>query len=624
MVWVCVFLALGVFLVFGQTARFEFIDYDDNSNVYENQWVEKGLSWKGAAWALSHAQVSSWVPLTTLSHMLDCQVFGLRAGGHHLVNVLWQAANAILLFLALRQMTGNFWRSAFVAAVFALHPLRVESVAWVSERKDVLSAFFFFLTIGAYVRHARQPSRLGGLLVFLLFALGLLAKSMVATLPFVLLLLDYWPLERLREPRQFFPRVKEKLPLLALSLASCVAAASMPGLIISPGQRLPFFDRVSNAVVSYAVYLGQLVYPTRLAIPYPFPPNGQPAWKLGLALVLLAGISAGTFFCRKKRPYLLIGWLWYLGMLVPVIGFVQISPDAAHADRYTYLSEIGVVLAVTWAVAEWSAGWRHRRPLLAMAMMASLGALAVCCFVQTSYWKNNDSLWTHTLACTSGNYPAHHNLAYALAKQGKLDEAVAQYREALEIQPRYAETRYNLGIALSRQGKLDEAIAQYRAALEIAPAKTEARNNLGNALARQGSYPAAIVEYQKVLELDPDFADARYNLGNVFLKQHKLDEAIAQYRKTLEITPENAAALNNLGNALAMKGADDAAIAQYQRALEINSLLTDARQNLASLFLKQGKLDEAIAQYRKVLEIKPNDARVRDNLSKALLLKENR
>ena len=388
-VWVCLFLALAVWAVFGQTARFGFVNYDDKENVYENPVVEKGLSVQAIGWAFTHVQMANWVPLTTLSHMLDCQMFGLHAGGHHLVNVLWHAATAVLLFLVLRHITGSLWRSAFVAAVFAVHPLRAESVAWVSERKDVLSGFFFMLTLWAYVRYTEECAIHHSLftihysLALIFFVLGLLAKSMVATLPFVLLLLDYWPLGRLQHAPQFLRLVKEKIPLFVLAAGSCVTTALVPSLVVTDASRLPLLERLGNALVSYGVYLWQMVYPAGLAAPYPNPPNGQPLWKVCLAFVLLAGISAGVILCRNKRPFLLTGWLWYLGMLFPVIGIIQISPDASHADRYTYLPGIGLAIAAIWAAADGSAGWKHRRLALGGLMMAVVGALMVRGHIQS-------------------------------------------------------------------------------------------------------------------------------------------------------------------------------------------------------------------------------------------------
>jgi len=615
-VCVCAFLALAVLAVFGQTSGFGFVNYDDPTSVYENPVVEKGLSAHAVGWAFTHAQVANWIPLTTLSHMLDCQVFGLHAGGHHLVNVLWHAANAMLLFLVLRQLTGSLWRSAFVAALFAVHPLRAESVAWVSERKDVLSGFFFLLTIGAYVHHVGKPSRAGYVVMVLLFALGLLAKSMVATLPFVLLLLDWWPLGRLHNWREFFRLVGEKIPLFALSAGACAAAALVPGLVVN-AHHLQLLERIGNALVSYVVYLRQMVFPAGLAASYPNAPNGQPIGTVCLAFVLLAGISAGVVVCRKKRPFLLMGWLWYLGMLVPVIGIIQISKDAAHADRYTYLPGIGLAVAGTWAVGDWSAGWKDRRVVLGGMMIAVIGALVVCGHRQSSYWRDSESLWTHALACTSGNALAHLRLGAALAKNGQMEGAIGQYRKALEIKPDDAEIHCNLGLAYFKKGELKEAIAQYQQALARAPENVEARDDLGFALFTKGELEEAIAQYRKALESAPENAETRNNLGLAYFKKGELEEAIAQYRKALASAPENAGALSNLGNALLLKGDLDGAMACFKKAAAINPDQVETWYNLGNGFLQRGDLDQAIASYRQAIKINPRYADTCANLGVA-------
>ncbi len=621
-----IFLVLLVLAVFGQTAHFEFVGYDDQLYVFQNPVVERGLSAEAVVWAFTHAQVSNWIPLTTLSHMLDCQVFRLRAGGHHLVNVLWHAANAVLLFLVLWQMTGSLWRSAFVAALFAVHPLRAESVAWVSERKDVLSAFFFLLAIGAYVRQTRQPSRAGSVVVILLFALGLLAKSMVATLPFVLLLLDYWPLGRLRDRRQFLPLLGEKMPLFALAAAFCVVTALMPGLVVTV-HPTSFLERLGNALVSYVVYLRQMVFPAGLAAHYPIVAGGQPAWKVCLAVFLLATISAGAVTCRKKYPCLLTGWLWYLGMLFPVVGIIQISSDAAHADRYTYLPEIGLAIAGTWLMADWSAGWKHQRAFLGGLMAAVICALTVWGRQQTSFWRNDELLWARALACTSGdssdnfNSVAYNGLGNALSKKGEKDKAIALYLKALQINPAYKVARYDLGIALFDKGKTEQAIAQYQTALQLDPDYAEAHNNLGVALFAKGKKEEAFAQYRRALEINPDYADAHYNLGNALLQLGKREEAIAEYRKALQITPDDARIFNNLGIALATKGENDGAITQFRKALAVDPDFVDARFDLGAALVKNGSLDEAVTQYRKALEIKPDYLKARFGLGNALLRK---
>jgi len=639
-VCVCLVLALAVLAVFGQTAHFGFVNYDDDLNVNKNPVVEKGLSAQAVGWAFTHPQTFNWVPLTTLSHMLDCQIFGPRAGGHHLVNVLLHGANAVLLFLVLRQMTGSLWRSGFVAALFAVHPLRAESVAWVSERKDVLSGFFFMLAIGAYVRYVEEfkiqnsKFKIQYALTLLFFALGLLAKSMVASLPFVLLLLDYWPLGRMRgmqnagckmqnadggEERTptvpFWGLVKEKIPLFLLSAGSCVATALVPGLLITDARQLSLLDRIANALVSYVVYLRQTVFPANLAALYPYAPGGQPGWKAGAAFALLAALSAWALVWRKKHPCLLMGWLWYLGMLLPVIGIVQISQEAAHADRYTYLPAIGLTIAGTWLAWDWSRGWMRRREIPGVLMLAVIGLLTYRGHIQTSYWKESQTLWTHTLDCTSGNSFAHYNLGAALAEKGEYDKAFAQYSESLEINPQQGYACNNLGNILKRRGDLAGAIAQYRKAAELQPKLLEVRLNLGDALAVTGQLNEAIEQYNKAVEINPANEEARFNMAVALFQKGDAEGAIAQYRVFLQIRPDNATAHNNLALALAKTGRVEEALLSYRQAININPQYTDAYWNLSLALIRKGETKQAMDCLRQSLAVQPDQPIVQNFLA---------
>jgi tetratricopeptide (TPR) repeat protein len=610
---VCVFLALAVLIVFGQTARFDFVNYDDPEYVTENPVVQQGLSVKGVGWAFTHKQVANWIPLTTISHELDCQVFGLRPGGHHMVNVLLHAANAVLLFLVLRAMTGGLWRAAAVAALFAVHPLRAESVAWVSERKDVLSGFFFLLAVGAYVRWTRKPSRAGYVAVMLLFVLGLLAKSMVATLPFVLLLLDYWPLGRMsgignREWRignseggagtPFWGLVREKIPLFAIAGGASVLAALVPGLVVR-GHQMSFLERLGNALVSYVVYLRQMVFPAGLANLYPFAPNGEPLWKAAGAFVVLAGISAWVVLWRRRQPCLLVGWLWYLGMLAPVIGIIPISADAAHADRYTYLPEIGLAVAGTWALADWSAGWKRRRVILGGLMAAALGILTLWGHVQTSYWQDTKTLWSRALDCDANNSSAHDSVGFALYQEGQLDKAIAHYKEALAIRPDFARAYCDLGAALLAKGDLAGAVAQNRKALELDRNYVDAHVNLGVALAKNGRSQEALEQYRRALEIKPGAAEAHVDMALTLLSLGRVEEAVAECRKALEIKPNFDKAFCNLGNALLVRGDLAEAIRAYRKALEFKPDYTEARQNLGRALLRDGDFDGALACFQR-------------------------
>ena len=611
---VCIFLAAMTWLVFGQTLRHEFVSFDDNLYVCENPAVTHGLNLKGVGWAFTHTVVANWHPLTMMTHMLDCRLYGLNAGGHHLTNVLLHTASVILLFLVLRRMTGALWRSALVAAVFAIHPLRVESVAWVAERKDVLSGLFFMLTLWAYVRYvgkskAHSPkSKVFYGLVLLFFVLGLMSKPMVVTLPFVLLLLDYWPLNRFTPPpvpavtgkgdslkNHFLPwrLILEKIPLLALSGAACVATMMIQKDIIAP---VPLALRIGNAAVSYVVYLRQMFCPAGLAVLYPYPQNSLPGWKIALAVVLLAAISAGVFLRRQRQPYLLMGWLWYLGMLIPVIGLVQVGGQA-HADRYTYLPQIGLYLALIWAAGSLGAGWRHRRVVLGGLSSVILVALIFCARTQTSYWRNSEVLWTHTLACTSDNYIAHYNLGDALVKMGRRDEAIAQYQKTLQITPNYAEAHDNLGSVLLQKGRVDEAIAHYQTALRITPENATAHNNLGNALFQKRMVAEAITHYQKALQINPDYAEAHNNLAWVLATAPQVslrngDEAVKLAERANQLTGgKTPIILHTLAAAYAEAGRFGDAIRSVQKAIELAQAA--GQKDLAERFTGELKLYEA-------------------------------
>src|SRR5438034_6640942 len=387
-VGICIFLAALTWVIFGQTLHHDFINYDDPRYVYENTKITSGLSIAGIGWAFTHIHSENWHPLTTISHMLDCQLYGLKAGWHHFTNVLLHTIAAILLFIALRQMTGALWRSAFVAAVFAIHPLRVESVAWIAERKDVLSGVFFMLTLLAYVPYVRAPSIRRYLFVAVVFAFGLMSKPMLVTLPFVLLLLDYWPLGRIRGQNSdvsghenLVMLVVEKIPLVGLSAVSSVVTFLAQRGAVGWTEQLPVLARINNAVVTYAAYMWQMLWPVKLAVFYPHPESRLPLWEIILCLLLLIGITAATVVLRKQRPYFITGWLWYLGMLVPVIGIVQVGSQA-RGDRYTYLPHIGLYLLVTWAMTDLSVSWRHRRAILAIAAATTIIVLAWYASVQ--------------------------------------------------------------------------------------------------------------------------------------------------------------------------------------------------------------------------------------------------
>ncbi len=615
---ICAGLVLAVAAVFGQTVRFQFVNFDDCQYVYHNKHVQDGLTRGAIAWAFSQFYASNWHPLTWLSHMLDWECYGLWPGGHHLTNVLLHALTVVLLFLVLRQMTGRLWPSALAAAIFALHPLRVESVAWVSERKDVLSGLFFMLTLWAYVRYVRRPFSLGRYLaVAAFFALGLMAKPMLVTLPAVLLLLDYWPLERAGKSASWPRLVLEKLPLLALSAASSVVTLAAQHDTLKTTDYVSLPSRVANALVAYATYLRQMVCPVNLAVLYPHPRGGLPGWEVAGAAVLLAAITAAVLARRQAQPYLLVGWLWFLGMLVPVIGLVQVG-NQAMADRYTYLPQIGICLLLAWAAAAVAArlGWGAR----ACGGLATLllGVMAAAAWQQTTYWHDSDALWYHALDCTAQNYTAHYNVACALQHNGQLEEAAAHYQEALKINPGYAPAHVNLGTMLADRGQFAAAMDHYCKALQSETDNADAHNNLGRVLARLGHREEAMAHFQRALALDPECAEAHNNLGNELAAREEIAAAAAHFQRALEIDPQFVQVYNNLGVMLAGQGRFEEAIAQYQAALKIQPDYAAARINLGRALADCGRLDESIACYRQVLRLEPASAAAHVNLAAVL------
>jgi len=510
---ICVILAGLTWLVFGQTLWHDFINYDDPRYVYENTTITRGLSISGIAWAFTHIHSLNWHPLTTISHMLDCQLYGLNAGWHHLTNVVLHTLSAMLLVLALQQMTHAVWRSAFVAAVFAIHPLRVESVAWIAERKDVLSGVFFMLTLLAYVYYVRLPDVRRYLIVASVFACGLMSKPMLVTLPFVLLLLDYWPLDRIKG--QLWKRLAEKIPLLALSAVSSITTFLVQKGAVGRTEELPVLERINNAVVSYVLYVWQMLWPVNLAVFYPHPENRLLLWEIFSSLLLLLCITAVAIALRQKRPYLIMGWLWYLGMLVPVIGLVQVGWQG-RADRYTYLPQIGLYISITWAVADLTSLWRRQRTILSAAAILVIGALSLCAWVQTSYWRDSETLFRHALSVTTNNDVAENNLGIVFLGKGKLDEAISFLQSAADLRPDNSPAHENLAKALLQKGRVADALVHYRKLLELQPDNIEVHNIVGTVLAQQGRVREGAEEWQKVLMIEPDNGNAMSNLAWVF------------------------------------------------------------------------------------------------------------
>jgi tetratricopeptide (TPR) repeat protein len=663
----------------------DFVSLDDPIYVTGNPRVQGGLGWSAIAWAFTTSYANFWHPLTWLSLMLDVRLWGVNAGPLHVTNLLLHIGSTLILFLVMLRMTGAAGRSAFVAALFGVHPLHVESVAWISERKDALSTFFWMLTLLAYTWYVRgsegpkvRPSTRSGrgerveprrsvfayIAMLAAFTLGLMAKPMLVTLPFVLLLLDVWPLGRLRMARRegagevwtgracppkrwgwwreggrrpfdsrgatppaqgkeaaggatWLALVREKVPLFALAAAAGMIAfvvqrqgGAVPGL-----EAFPLANRAANALVAFWAYAIKMIWPSGLVPFYPYSPT-IPVWPAVAALVALVGVSFGVIHAAPRRPYLAVGWFWYLGTLLPVVGLVQVGSHAM-ADRYTYVPLIGLFIMIVWLVPAPLAGARGRRVIVAAAV-AALVACIVLTRAQVRTWKDSTTLWQHAVAVMPDNYFARNGLGLELSRQGRTAEAMAQFVQSSRLAPGFPNAHENVARLLADQGKTSEAIARYRQALQVAPDRFEAHNNLGNLLAGTGRIAEAIAEYKEALALRPDSSDAHYNLGNAFQDLGQWEQAAAQYRRTLELQPRSVAALNNLGLALERLGRADEAIAQYEASLRIDPKSVLAHGNLGRILAGAGRPGEAVAQYREALRDDPRDAQLHTDLGCAL------
>lgn len=633
-------LALGLITLalYSPAIRHDFIAYDDQQYVTENSHVQAGLTARGMVWAFGkHA--GNWHPLTWLSHMVDCQLYGLKPAGHHLTNVLFHAANTVLLFWVLRLMTGAPRRSAVVAALFGWHPLHVESVAWVAERKDVLSAFFFMLTLWAYARYAQvqspkskvqSPEAPGGathhasifhplsslfyLLSLFLFALGLMSKPMLVTLPCVLLLLDYWPLRRLsfsplhRSTALLVRLAVEKIPFFALTAVDCVLTASAQQAAMVSTTGLTISQRLAHALLAYVHYLTTLFVPRKMAVYYPYDqsPSSPEILLAGIVLalttVLLLRLAAG-------RRYPAVGWLWFLGMLVPVIGLVQVG-DQAWADRYTYLPSVGLFIVVVWGAAELAGKVPAGRSVLRWLTVAVGVALLFGTSAQLRHWKDTRTLFEHAARVTRNNPLATTLLGTLLAQEGKLDQAIEYYRTALRYVPGFPEGHFYLGHAFDQQGKLDDAIAEYRKALWFRPTQEQTHIFLGTALAKQNKQEEAANHYRTALKLNPDSAVAHNNLAKLFHTQGRLDEAIAQYSAALRCDPSLAQAHNNLGVLLLQKGRLAEGTAQLREALRLKPGDSESQFNLAQALVQQEQWTEAADLFAKTVTATTADPHV--------------
>jgi tetratricopeptide (TPR) repeat protein len=669
---ICLVLALVTLVVYWPITRHGFTNFDDDGYITGNSHVKSGLTWSGLVWAFKNTETANWHPLTWISHMVDCQLYGLNPGGHHLTNLLFHIANTLLLFLLLNELTGALWRSAFVAALFAWHPLHIESVAWAAERKDVLSAFFWMLTLLAYTRYVRgvigdkcQVTRTDHVsspvtclpaealakaghvspyycLALFFFACGLMSKPMVVTLPFVLLLLDFWPLARCssfkfqvssseklstapRMPsglnvqpstKSAFGLIYEKLPFFALAAAGSVVTylVQKTGGAVS-NDTLSF--RVANALWSYLRYIFKTFWPADLAVIYPFPSH----WLAGLAMVAatLLVIGSGWFiFLAGRHPCLLVGWFWFLGTLAPVIGLVQIGSQSM-ADRYMYIPSIGLFILVVWGLNDLFGSWPQKQKIVTLAGTVALAGCLVCTWVQIKYWQDSISLFRHAMEVTTDNYVACACLAQALDAIGQEDEALTLCTNAVRIEPNYPPGQFFLGMVLLKKGKSEEALSHLSAAARLAPFDTTMHYDFGKVLLDFDRPKEAAACFIATLDNNPNFTEARNGLGKAYWKQGKLDQATNQLSQAVTLEPDNPQFHYDFGTVLLANSNVDEAIAQFSEALRLKPDYADAHGNLAVAFIRQGRAREAVLHFSEAVRLQPNDPERRFNLGLALL-----
>jgi tetratricopeptide (TPR) repeat protein len=612
---ICLFLLLVTLAVYWRVGQFDFVNFDDQ-NFSDNHFVQSGLTPDGFRWSFSFndKEKTYWHPLTWLSHMLDVEIYGMNPGGHHLTNLLLHIASSLLLFLVFHRMTGALWRPAFVAMLFALNPLNVESVAWISERKNVLSTFFWMLTLWAYAYYTRKPSSGRYAAVMVAFTLGLLAKPMLVTLPFVLILLDYWPLARitlhppelLRRLNAAFRLILEKIPLLVLSLLSVyLSAASLKGAgnIIS-FESVSLFLRIENALVSYLKYIGKFIWPANLAVYYHYP-DRIPWWQVLGALAVLAGISICVIRALRKHPYLGVGWLWYLGTLIPVIGLIQAGLWPAMADRWVYVPLIGLFIMLAWGIPQLVSRWQHKRIILLIGAGVLLIILTITTHNQIGHWRNSVALFEHALKSVGSSDVAHNNLGHAFYKQNKLNKAIKHYFIALDLNPKSMLVYNNLGNAFAKQGKPAEAIKYYSEALQINPDFDVARLNLGNTLLEQGKNKQAAACFYEALSMNPDFAEYHNSLGLALLRMGKLEEAIYHFRTAFKLKPYYADARRNLKLALIILDKLNRSLDIIEAALDFTPEDSDLDYRMEELLKRKFNLEQALGEFQRALSKQP-------------------
>ena len=606
-------LALSTILIYFQVVNFDFILYDDPAYVYENQHVKDGFNVESFAWAFTAGIQSNWHPLTWLSHMFDCELFGLNPGWHHLTNLILHIANTLLLFAVLKRMTNSLWQSAFVAAAFALHPMHVESVAWISERKDVLSTLFWMLTMHAYLRYVKTPGKTNYSLVMLVFVLGLMAKPMLVTLPLVLLLLDYWPLKRFElvkaDRPKFFSLVLEKIPLISLAAVSSVITflVQKAGGAVSDMNNISLYMRISNAIVSYGTYIWKMFFPARLALFYPHQGPGLGFWRVIIMAILLITITVWAVRIAKTKAYVIIGWLWYLGTLVPVIGIVQVGGQSM-ADRYTYIPYIGLFIVIGWALSDITAKWKQQKIILAFLAITVFISMSICSLLQIRYWKNSTALFSHSIDVTDDNYVAYCCLADVPRQAGKFDESIALNLKALEIRPGYGYAHIGLGRAYNELGRLDKAIEHFNEALKSFPDHPNIHADIGVAYGKQDQLEKAVKHLTRAVEIDPDSAGPHQGLGYALMRQRKFNRAIPHFQKATEIKPDSTLAYLRLAEIFSERGEPVEALKHLRIIISIDPDSAKALNLMAWIFAtdhdaKNRNSSEAVRLAKKACEL---------------------
>ena len=623
-VLICLFLLLATLAIYWSIGNHEFINFDDEIYFNENH-VKEGLTLDGFKWAFSFTAKEStyWHPLTWLSFMLSYELYGPNPGMHHSISLIIHIINSLLLFIVLRRMTGALWKSAFVAALFALHPLNVESVAWVTQRPNILSTLFWMLTLLVYSYYTDRPGIFRYLLMVIVFVLGLMAKPMLITLPYVLFLLDYWPLKRLRFPlsqKALRLLILEKIPLIAIAMGSIFITIKSIGAVVSTAT-VPVKLRIANTLVSYVGYIWKMIWPHNLSVYYPYP-SDIPAWKFVGAGFLLVCLSVFIILILRKQPYLTVGWLWFLGTLVPVIGLVQTGLQPALADRYAYVSFIGLFIMVAWGIPELLHKWRYKKIGLAVFVVLLIPIIMMTSWIQLKYWKNSIKLFKHTLKVNSNNAIAHNNLGTALSENNRTDEAIIHFHKALKIFPDYSEACYNLGLGLLTSGNYKKAIYYFQKYLKMQPGDAKGYHRIGLAYYHQGKIARSSENFFNALDIEPEFDDAHFGLGINFAYQGNYENAKKHYYKVLNINADYIDAHINLGNIFFKNGQFDKAISRYTEALRINPNYVTAYLNLGMTMLQKGKTKEAILAFKKANEIKPDDINIQRTLMKAVKIEK--